>query len=178
VNLTAEQVTELEERVKRGRTARHDIDKIIRQHWEMTAARPSGIQHHPGVMNKTEGRYAEQLEEWKRCGLLGAWMYEPLKLKLADKTYYSPDFLVIREQELNFERMTVQLTKHWPGREDGMRIRPVEFHEVKALHRGKKTAHFEDDSRVKIKVAAKLFPWFQFVAVWPDKELGYRYEEF
>jgi hypothetical protein len=36
-----------------------------------------------------------------------------------------------------------------------------EIHEVKG--------HWEDDARVKIKVAADLFPWFLFVAVTRDK---------
>lgn len=45
----------------------------------------------------------------------------------------------------------------------------IEFHEVKGFWR--------DDARVKIKVAAKLFPWFAFFAVKKTKT-GWEYEEF
>lgn len=51
--------------------------------------------HQPGVMNKQESKFAENLEALRLSGEILSWMYEPLKLKLADRTYYSPDFMVI-----------------------------------------------------------------------------------
>lgn len=48
-----------------------------------------------GRMNKTEGRYAALLEAEKRSGAVAAWWYEPLKFRLADRTYYTPDFMVL-----------------------------------------------------------------------------------
>lgn len=48
----------------------------------------------PRKMNKTEARYAQILEVKKRSGEILGWEYEPLKLRLADNTYYCPDFLV------------------------------------------------------------------------------------
>jgi hypothetical protein len=36
--------------------------------------------------------------------------------------------------------------------------------------------HWEDDARVKIKVAAKEFPWFRFVAV-TKSSMGFQYEK-
>lgn len=41
-------------------------------------------------MNKTEARYAQRLTDAGR-----SWRYEPLKIQLAERTTYTPDFLVI-----------------------------------------------------------------------------------
>ena len=84
-------------------------------------------------MNKTERLYAAHLEALKWAGTILGWAYEPVKLRLAAATFYTPDFLVIRA--------------------DGA----MELHEVKG--------HWEDDARVKIKVAAEQHPWFRFLAV-------------
>ncbi len=90
--------------------------------------------HHPGVMNKTERRYAAHLQVLKDCDRIADFAFEPIKLRLGVnwKTAYHPDFLVVRT--------------------DGV----MELHEVKG--------HWEDDARVKIKVAAMLHP-FVFIAV-------------
>ncbi|GJL53949.1 MAG: hypothetical protein NPIRA02_10810 [Nitrospirales bacterium] len=45
-------------------------------------------------MNKTEAAYALALDAVKRNGGIISWKFEPLKLRLADRTYYSPDFIV------------------------------------------------------------------------------------
>ena len=88
--------------------------------------------HIAGSMNKLEMSYRDSLAMMKMAGEIHDFRFEALKLRLADRTTYSPDFLVIRN--------------------DGS----VELHEVKGF--------WEDDARVKIKVAAELFPWFQFKA--------------
>lgn len=48
-------------------------------------------------MNTLERRYAEQLELQRVTGVILWWKFQPLKfkLRLADKTYYTPDFLVV-----------------------------------------------------------------------------------
>ena len=46
-------------------------------------------------MNQTEAKYAENL---KRCQILGAveWFaFEAIKFRLADRTFYTPDFIVM-----------------------------------------------------------------------------------
>jgi hypothetical protein len=88
-------------------------------------------------MNATETAYALHLELLRRAGEIRAWSYEPMKLRLADKTYYSPDFLVVLG---NGE---------------------MELHETKGF--------WQDDARVKIKVAAEQFPWFRFAAFTVEK---------
>jgi len=45
-------------------------------------------------MNKAEAEYASHLGLLLAAGEIVAFDFEPLKLRLADKTYYSIDFLV------------------------------------------------------------------------------------
>jgi hypothetical protein len=85
-----------------------------------------------GALNRSEQAYAAHLEAKKRAGLIDWYAFEALKLRLADNTFYTPDFAVMAS--------------------DGV----IELHEVKGL--------WADDARVKIKVAAALFP-FRFKAM-------------
>jgi len=83
-------------------------------------------------MNTLEAAYAAYLESLRTHGSILWYSYEALKLRLADNTFYTPDFFVMTSTG------------------------SLEVHEVKGF--------WEDDARVKIKVAAEKFP-FRFVAV-------------
>lgn len=85
-----------------------------------------------GQMNKTEAAYAEHLGMLKLAGEVLWYRFEGVKLRLADNTFYTPDFAVLAK--------------------DGV----MECHEVKGS--------WQDDARVKIKVAADQYP-FRFVAM-------------
>lgn len=101
-----------------------------------------------GTMNKTEKAYQDYLWCLQRAGQVVWFKFEGVKLRLADKTFYSPDFAVMLDTGL------------------------LEMHEVKGF--------WEDDARVKIKVAASIYP-FRFVAAKQrPKKLGggWEYEEF
>lgn len=99
-----------------------------------------------GVMNKTERKYADHLESLKMAGEIQHYAFDSMKFRLADKTFYSPDFIVLKA---NGE---------------------LEAHEVKG--------HWEDDARVKIKVAASIHP-IPFIAVkWNEKNHFWDYEYF
>ncbi len=87
--------------------------------------------HKRGQMNKLEAAYAARLESLKLAGEIADYRFECIKLRLADNTFYAPDFMVLKP--------------------DGA----FEIHEVKG--------HWEDDARVKIKVAAEMYP-FKFIA--------------
>lgn len=50
-----------------------------------------------GQMNKTESAYAERLEALKHAGAVQWYKFEGLKLRLADNTFYTPDFAVMGE---------------------------------------------------------------------------------
>lgn len=85
-----------------------------------------------GTMNKTEAAYAKHLEAEQYAGEVLWWKFEGVKLRLADNTFYTCDFVVLPRHGL------------------------IEMHEVKGF--------WQDDARVKIKVAASLYP-FRFFAV-------------
>jgi hypothetical protein len=102
-----------------------------------------------GVMNKLEAAYAQHLALQVRAGALLDYQFQPLRLVLAERTTYEPDFLVFNAAN------------------------EVEFHEVKG--------RWEDDARVKVKVAAAKFPRFRFVAVTAQLKSqggGWKFEEF
>lgn len=106
-------------------------------------------QHERGEMNKTEARYASHLELRRIAGEILSWSFEPITLRLAKRTTYTPDFFVVTAS------------------------REIELHEVKGSWR----APHQDDARVKIKVAAKLFPEFRFVSASVDGK-SWKFEEF
>lgn len=85
-----------------------------------------------GKMNKTEIAYSQHLEALKSCGEIVWWKFEAIKLRLADNTFYTVDFFVMKASG------------------------ELEAHEVKG--------YWMDDARVKIKVAAGLYP-FRFIAI-------------
>lgn len=91
-----------------------------------------GVRRVPGQMNKLEEAYGKRLWERKLAGEVLWYAFDSLKLRLADTTFYTPDYLVMLASDV------------------------LEIHEVKG--------HWEDDARVKIKVAADKFP-FPFVAI-------------
>ncbi len=78
-------------------------------------------------MNKTEAEYARMLDDGKTAGTILWWRFEAIKIRLADNTFYTPDFLVLNHQM------------------------GLELHEVKG-------AWVMDDAKVKLKVAAEIFP--------------------
>jgi len=53
-----------------------------------------------GQMNKTEAAYAAVLEQEKQAGEILWYRFEGVKLRLADNTFYSPDFFVMRASGL------------------------------------------------------------------------------
>lgn len=48
-----------------------------------------------GEMNKTESDYQIHLEQQKRLGIVAWFKFEGIKLRLADNTFYTPDFAVM-----------------------------------------------------------------------------------
>lgn len=97
-----------------------------------------------GEMNKTEAAYDAHLAALQFAGEILWYKFEGLKFRLADVTFYTPDFAVMKANGV------------------------IELHEVKGF--------WQDDARVKIKVAASLYP-FQFIAVKKDGK-GWQYENF
>lgn len=53
-----------------------------------------------GTMNRTESAYAAHLELLKASGDVLWWKFEGLKFRLADKTFLTPDFVVMTRSGL------------------------------------------------------------------------------
>jgi hypothetical protein len=91
----------------------------------------------------------------RAAGALAAWWYEPLNWRMADNTYYRPDFLVMRD--------------------DGA----LELHEVKGRKNGKDgkpdTFWKEEDAWLKLKIVAEQAP-FPLCVVWPRRDGGWQIE--
>lgn len=99
-------------------------------------------------MNDLERSFATHLEIMRHAGKILWWAFESMKFRLADNTFYEPDFAVMRDDCV------------------------MEIFEVKGF--------WEDDARVKIKVAASLYP-FSFIGVTRKKKAeggGFAYERF
>lgn len=101
-----------------------------------------------GQMNKTEAKYASHLKMKQFAGEVLWWKFEGIKLRLADNTFLTVDFATMRA--------------------DGV----LEMVDVKGAK-----AVFQDDARVKMKVAADIYP-FSFKAVYPRKGGGWEEEKF
>lgn len=102
-----------------------------------------------GELNKTEAAYAAHLELRRMAGEIAWWKFEGVKLRLADSTFYSPDFAVMLSSG------------------------EIEMHETKG-------GYWQDDARVKIKVASELYP-FRFIGVMPLPKKaggGWKFEVF
>lgn len=100
----------------------------------------------PGEMTKTEKRYSEVLEGMRLSGEIQEWFFEPITLRLAKRTGWNPDFMVI----------------HING--------DVIFIEVKPS--GWEMIPNQDMSNVKAKVAAEMYPFTFWRAVERTKKAG------
>lgn len=85
-----------------------------------------------GQMNKFEQAYAAYLGQLQAVGGILWHKFEGMKFRLADNTFYTPDFMVMKP--------------------DGQ----LEAHEVKGF--------WQDDAKVKIKVASDMYP-VRFLAI-------------
>ncbi|TEA80279.1 DUF1064 domain-containing protein [Allopusillimonas ginsengisoli] len=104
-----------------------------------------------GAMNKTEAAYCRLLEQRRHIGEILWFRFEGIKLRLADNTFLTVDFSIMRADKV------------------------IEMVDVK----GSK-AIFADDARAKMKIAADQYP-FIFKAVYPKAKRdggGWDVEEF
>lgn len=99
-----------------------------------------------GDMNGVERAFALKLADGVKAGTVLWWRFEAVNLRLGAATFYRPDFLTLAP--------------------DGQ----LHVYETKAWWKGGKgkpgRVGWQEDARVKIKVAAGLFPWLRFHAAW------------
>lgn len=72
-------------------------------------------------MNKTETKYAECLETQRRAGKILFWRYESVKFRLADRTWYIPDFYIMRPDGT----LEIHETKGWMEDDANVKIKTV-----------------------------------------------------
>ena len=104
-----------------------------------------------GEMNETEKAFARELDMQKLAGEVLWYGFENWTFLLADKTSYTPDFPVLYAT-MELWAIDVKGTTKTPG--------------------GKYKAFSEEDARVKIKLAADLFPLRFGVAYLLPKSAG------
>lgn len=111
----------------------------------------------PGERNKLEAAYEAHLELLKQAGEIVGYKFEGIKLRLADNTFYTPDFIVFAKDDV------------------------VELHDTKGTTTkntaaGKvKAAWCEEDAKLKIKLVAELYPFRTYIvfkngATWERQE--------
>ena len=101
------------------------IGQFKRPHWK---------RRKPGELTKNEQAWLEHVGKTRPKDQI---FFEPIKLRLADRTYFTPDFICLTEEGI------------------------IEAHEVK----GSWKAPNQEDSRVKLKIAAEQFWWIRFVSI-------------
>lgn len=114
----------------------------------------------PGEMNKTETAFAKHLEERRIVGEILWWKFEAIKLRLADGCFLTMDFAVVDA------------------------ARQLVLYDVKGKMRKTRAngtkydaAFAQDDSKVKIKLAADMYP-FVMRMVYPATGGGWNEDEF
>ncbi len=108
----------------------------------VSKAKAKKVSHRPGHMNKGESLYAERLRVRVLAGEVKSFAFEADTLLLAYLCRYTPDFRVVLP--------------------DGT----IEYHECKG--KKGKSYYAREDARIKLKVAASLYPRFTFCVVWLD----------
>lgn len=96
-----------------------------------------------GERNKTERRFENHLEAIKLAGEILWFSFESIKLKLAPKTFLTVDYAVLPAAT--------------------MRLTMIDVKGAKAI--------VQEDARVKMRVAAGMFP-FAFQFAYPPKGAG------
>ena len=119
----------------------------------MAAVKRKSILPKARKMNATESAYAAVLEQRKRDKLILDYKHEGMTLLLANDTRYIPDF-VVSGRTLPEGIWFVEVKREWKS---------------KAGKKPTGKPHIEDDSRVKMAVAAEQFKHFAtFWLAWLD----------
>ena len=72
-------------------------------------------------MNGLEARYAGNLEAQRKTGRIIFWRFESVKFRLADRTWYSPDFYLMRPDG----SIEIHETKGWMEDDANVKIKTV-----------------------------------------------------
>jgi hypothetical protein len=134
-------------RVAEQHAAQAERSEAVRERLEVEPPKPKRAKAADG-MNKTERAFAEMLDQSLRYEQISGWRREPVKFRLAGRTWYTPDFVVCPAWSPNTPRY---------------------IFEVKGFMR--------DDASVKLKVAAELYPCFRWFLVRREGRNGWDVRE-
>lgn len=113
----------------------------------------------PG-MNKEERAFAAHLQEELLAGRL-RWVseHEPQRLRLAEKCFYTPDFVALAEDDV-IDIYDVKGRKIIKEKDESGRVISE-----------RETYWAEEDAKLKVRLAAALaFPFYRFFIVWPLRD--------
>lgn len=108
-----------------------------------------------GELNTGETRYLHILEDRLARHEIEAIYPQPFRIKLTDDCSYTPDFMVV---EADFTLAFIEVKDEW-------------------IVKGKKQVHWEEDAKVKYKVAREKYPCFKFVVAVHTKTGFYEVEK-
>lgn len=120
--------------------------------------------HIPGEMNKAEALFAETLEA--RPDVL-SWEFERWTVTLADGCKLTPDFRCLIDRAGVIETVFYEVKAQW-NRKMKRKAGTVKV----------RKAHWEDDARVKFKMAAELHPEYHWIGVSRNQDGTYQEEIF
>lgn len=125
----------MRKRIAAGAKPSPVVEAVIPSAKGKTAPRDRG-------MNGTEAKYAKHLKAEMIAGRILWFDFECMKLRLADKCFYHPDFMVMDA--------------------DGHII----FADTKALWKSIGKPGITEDALIKMKGVAEKYPMFTFKATW------------
>lgn len=106
-----------------------------------------------GELNKTEQAYQGYLEGLKQAGIIKGYGVHRFTLKLAEECRYTPDFDVLElDDTISFHE--TKGGKRMTAKDGSVYVIPFAM----------------DDSKVKIRVAARTFPWLRFCVAYRDRK--------
>jgi hypothetical protein len=109
------------------------------------------VRKRAGEMNRTEQSFANKLQQDEAAGIIQWYAFEAMKFRLADNTFYTPDFAVLYHDGSLWLIDTKGTTKK----------------------DGKYKPFVEEDAKIKAKLAAEIFPIsFALAYRLPQKEGG------
>ncbi len=118
----------------------------------------------PTKMNSIELEFAWILEGMKRDEKIVDYTFEGITFHLADRTTYTPDFLVVYTD--HFELVDIKT------RGEAKKVRSGDGRVYT-----KRWSSKRDDAAVKIKVAAALFPWMKWAYYYKEANGRWTREE-
>ena len=101
-------------------------------------------------MNSIEEEFSWILEQQKRAGEIVDYAFEAMTFRLADRTTYTPDFVIVHHD--HFELVDVKARG----------VAKIGISKKTGKPYKKQWTSKRDDAAVKMKVAAERFPWMQW----------------